>query len=254
MDLEYSMSELMAVAGARELRDREVVAVGLGLPVVASFLAKLTHAPNMTILFELGVIDPQPIHAGVGLADPRVWYRAKVLSSFTDILGTLLHNGRVDVGFLGGLETDQFGNLNTSMIGDPRGEFRHMIGSGGANDIASSARRTIIIIRHEARKIRKAISFVTSPGYLTGGDSRARAGLPGGPSRVITDKAIFGFHPETKQMSLLSIHPGITLDDVLGTMGFAPLVPADVSVTEPPEAGQLRLIRETIDPNRMYMG
>jgi glutaconate CoA-transferase subunit B len=254
VDLEYSMSELMAVAGARELRDREVVAVGLGLPVVASFLAKLTHAPNMTILFELGVIDPQPIHTGVGLADPRVWYRAKVLSSFTDILGTLLHNGRVDVGFLGGLETDQFGNLNTSMIGDPHGDFRHMIGSGGANDIASSARRTIIIIRHEARKIRKAISFVTSPGYLTGGDSRARAGLPGGPSRVITDKAIFGFHPESKQMSLLSIHPGITLDDVLKTMGFAPLVPPDVSVTEPPEAGQLRLIRETIDPNRMYMG
>jgi len=254
MDSDYSMSELMAVAGARELRNREVVAVGLGLPVVASFLAKLTHAPNMTILFELGVIDPEPIHPGVGLADPRVWYRAKVLSSFADILGTLLHNGRVDVGFLGGLETDQFGNLNTSLIGDPRGRFRHMIGSGGANDIASSARRTIIIMRHEERKLRKAISFVTSPGYLTGGDSRAEAGLRGGPSRVITDKAIFGFHPETKQMTLLSIHPGITREDVLGTMGFAPIIPSEVTVTEPPEASQLKLIRETIDPNRMYMG
>lgn len=254
MDADYSMSELMAVAGAREVRDREVVAVGLGLPVVASFLAKRTHAPNMTILFELGVIDPEPIHAGVGLADPRVWYRAKVLSSFSDILGTLLHNGRVDVGFLGGLETDQFGNLNTSLIGDPRGQFRHMIGSGGANDIASCARRTIIIMRHEERKLRRAISFVTSPGYLTGGDSRAEAGLRGGPSRVITDKAIFGFHPVSKQMTLLSIHPGITLEDVLGTMGFAPLVPSEVPVTEAPEASQLKLIRETIDPNRMYMG
>ncbi len=254
MDPDYSMSELMAVAGARELRDREVVAVGLGLPVVASFLAKLTHAPTMTILFELGVIDPEPIHTGVGLADPRVWYRAKVLSSFADILGTLLHNGRVDVGFLGGLETDQFGNLNTTMIGDPRGQFRHMIGSGGANDIASCARRTIIIMRHEERKLRKAISFVTSPGYLSGGDRRAEAGLRGGPSRVITDKAIFGFHPETKQMTLLSIHPGVTRDDVLGTMGFEPLIPSEVTVTEPPEASQLKLIRETIDPHRMYMG
>jgi glutaconate CoA-transferase subunit B len=244
----------MAVSGARELKDREVVAVGLGLPVVASFLAKLTHAPNMTILFELGVIDPEPIHAGVGLADPRVWYRAKVLSSFADILGTLLHNGRVDVGFLGGLETDPFGNLNTSLVGDPRGEFRHMIGSGGANDIASCARRTIIIMRHEARKLRKAISFVTSPGYLAGGDSRARAGLSGGPSRVITDKAIFGFHPETKQMALVSIHPGITMDDVLENMEFAPVVPRNVPETEPPTSEQVRMIREAIDPQRMYMG
>jgi glutaconate CoA-transferase subunit B len=226
----------------------------LGLPVVASFLAKQTHAPNMTMLFELGVIDPEPVHAGVGLADPRVWYRATVLSSFVDILGSILHKGRVDVGFLGGLETDQYGNLNTTLIGDPRGKFRHMVGSGGANDIASSAKRTIIIMRHDARKLKKTISFVTSPGYVTGGESRAKAGLSGGPSRVITDKAIFGFHPETKQMMLMSIHPGNTIEDVVGTMGFAPVVPQHVPYTEPPEKEQLRLIREVIDPRKMYMG
>jgi glutaconate CoA-transferase, subunit B len=254
MDFDYTPSELMATAGARELQDREVVAVGLGLPVVASFLAKQTHAPNMTILFELGVIDPEPLHCGVGLADPRVWYRAKVLSSFVDILGTILHKGRVDVGFLGGLEVDQYGNLNTTLVGDPRARFRHMTGSGGANDIASCARRTIIIMRHEARKLTRAISFITSPGYITGGDSRMQAGLQGGPSRVITDKAIFGFHPETKQMVLISIHPCNTLDDVLGTMGFAPLVPEHVPYTEPPTKEQVRLIRECIDPQRMYMG
>jgi glutaconate CoA-transferase subunit B len=254
MDLDYTSSELMAAAGARELLDGEIVAVGLGLPVVASFLAKKTHAPNMTMLFELGVIDPEPIHCGVGLADPRVWYRAKVLSSFVDILGAILHKGRVDVGFLGGLEVDQYGNLNTTLVGDPRGQFRHMIGSGGANDIASCAQSTIIIMRHEARKLKQAISFVTSPGYVTGGDSRAQTGLQGGPSRVITDKAIFGFHPETKQMMLISIHPGSTLDDVLGTMGFAPVVPQHVPFTEPPTQEQVRLIREEIDPQRMYMG
>lgn len=254
MDFDYTPSELMAAAGAREIKDREVVAVGLGLPVVASFLAKQTHAPNMTMLFELGVIDSEPVHAGVGLADPRVWYRAKVLSSFVDILGSILHKGRVDVGFLGGLETDQYGNLNTTLIGDPRGKFRHMVGSGGANDIASSAKRTIIIMRHDARKLKKTISFVTSPGYVTGGESRAKAGLSGGPSRVITDKAIFGFHPETKQMMLMSIHPGNTIEDVVGTMGFAPVVPKDVPYTEPPEKEQLRLIREVIDPRKMYMG
>jgi glutaconate CoA-transferase subunit B len=254
MDFDYTPSELMAAAGAREIKDREVVAVGLGLPVVASFLAKQTHAPNMTMLFELGVIDSEPVHAGVGLADPRVWYRAKVLSSFVDILGSILHKGRVDVGFLGGLETDQYGNLNTTLIGDPRGKFRHMVGSGGANDIASSAKRNIIIMRHDARKLKKTISFVTSPGYVTGGDSRAKAGLGGGPSRVITDKAIFGFHPETKQMMLMSIHPGNTIEDVVGTMGFAPVVPKDVPYTEPPDKEQLRIIREVIDPRKMYMG
>ena len=254
MQLDYTPSELMAVAGARELHDHQVVAVGLGLPVVASFLAKLTHAPDMTILFELGVIDPEPIDAGVGLADPRVWYRARALSSFVDILGSVLHKGRVDVGFLGGLEVDQFGNLNTTLLGDSRDGFRHMVGSGGANDIASCAERTIIIMRHEARKLKKDIAFVTSPGYLSGGTSRLDAGLRGGPSRVITDKAIFGFHPETKQMALLSIHPGNSLEDVLGTMGFAPLVPQTVPTTEPPSAEQLHLIRERIDPQRMYMG
>jgi glutaconate CoA-transferase subunit B len=208
----------------------------------------------MTMLFELGVIDAEPIHPAVGLADPRVWYRAKVLSSFVDILGSLLHKGRVDVGFLGGLEVDQYGNLNTTLVGDPKGKFRHMVGSGGANDIASSAKRNILIMRHDERKLKKAISFVTSPGYVEGGDSRARLGLTGGPSRVITDKAIFGFHPESKQMMVISIHPGNTIEDVVGTMGFAPVVPEKVPFTEPPEAEQLRLIREVIDPRKMYMG
>jgi glutaconate CoA-transferase subunit B len=254
MQTSYTPSELMAVAGARELQDKQVVAVGLGLPVVASFLAKLTHAPHMTMLFELGVIDPEPIHCGVGLADPRVWYRSKVFSSFVDILGTILHKGRVDVGFLGGLEVDRFGNLNTTLLGDPEGKFRHMVGSGGANDIASCANKTIVIIRHEARKLVNAISFITSPGYLKGGDSRDKAGLRGGPDRVITDKAIFGFHPETKEMMLLSIHPGNTLEDVLDTMGFKPVITTSLPFTEPPSPDQLRLIRESIDPQRIYMG
>jgi glutaconate CoA-transferase subunit B len=249
---DFTASELMAVAGARELEDNQIVAVGIGLPVVASFLAKKTHAPNMTMLFELGVIDPEPIHDGVGLADPRVWYRAKVLSSFVDILGSVLHKGLVDIGFLGGLEVDQFGNLNTTLVGDPNGQFRHMVGSGGANDIASSARNTIIIMRHEARKLRERIAFNTSPGYLSGGDSREKAGLIGGPRRVITDKAVFGFHPETKKMMVLTIHPGNTLDDVIGSMGFMPEIPKDVPLTEPPTREQIRIIREELDPQKIY--
>jgi glutaconate CoA-transferase, subunit B len=252
--MDFTPSELMAVSGARELEDKQVVAVGLGLPMVATFLAKRTHAPNMTILFELGVIDPEPIHTGVGLADPRVWYRAKVLSSFVDILGAVLHHGRVDVGFLGGLEVDQYGNLNTTIVENPKGKFRHMTGSGGANDIASCAKKTIYIMRQEERKFRESIAFITSPGYMQGGDARQKAGLSGGPSRVITDKAVFGFHPETKKMMLVSIHPGNRLEDVLSTIGFHPAIPKEVPFTESPSAEQLRLIREVIDPECMYMG
>lgn len=251
--MDFTPSELMAVSGARELKDRQVVAVGVGLPMVATFLAKRTHAPGMTMLFELGVIDPQPVHTGVGLADPRVWYRATALSGFVDILGSILHHGRVDVGFLGGLEVDPYGNLNTTLIGNPKGKFRHMIGSGGANDIASSAKKTIYIMRQEARKFRESIAFITSPGYLEGGDSRQRAGLGGGPSRVITDKGIFAFHPETKRMTLVSIHPGVRLEEVFSTLGFRPSIPHEIPVTQPPTPEQLRLIREEIDPERMYM-
>jgi len=251
--MEYTPSELMAVSGARELEDRQIVAVGVGLPMVASFLAKRTHAPDMTIVFEIGVIDPEPIHTGVGLADPRVWYRAKMLSGFADVLGSVLHRGRVDVGFLGGLEVDSFGNVNTTLVGDPKGRFRHMVGSGGANDIASSAGKTVYIVRHQERKLRKAVSFITSPGYIEGGRSREKAGLTGGPVRVITDKAIFGFDAETREMSLQSIHPGNTVEDVVATMGFKPHIPDHVPFTKPPEPGQLKLIREEIDPERMYI-
>jgi acyl CoA:acetate/3-ketoacid CoA transferase beta subunit len=253
-NLEYTPFELMAVAGARELKNGEVVGVGLGLPVIASFLARRTHAPNITLLFELGVIDAEPIHTGVGLADPRIWYRAKALSSFVDILGTVLHKGLVDVGFLGGLEIDAYGNLNTTLLGDPKGKFRHFTGSGGANDIASCARRTITIIRHEARKLNEAVSFVTSPGYLRGGADREAAGLRGGPSRVITDKAILDFDPESKRMRLVSIHPGITLEDVLANMNFQPVVPDHLPITELPTAEQVWLIRHEIDPEGMYAG
>jgi len=243
-EIEYSSFELMAVAGARELKDGEIVGVGLGLPVVSSFLAKRTHAPNITILLELGVVDPQPIELGVdGLSDPRIWYRATVHTSFADMLGSVLHKGLVDVGFLGGLEVDAYGNLNTTLLGDPRG-----------NDIASCARRTVITIRHESRKLSEAVSFLTSPGYLGGGEQRARLGLPGGPARVITDKAVFGFDPHSKRMCLESIHPNTTLEDVLSNMGFKPVIPAELPVTEPPTAEQVRLIREEIDPQKVYAG
>jgi len=253
VELEYTSFELMAAAGARELKDGEIVGVGLGLPVVSAFLAKMTHAPNITILFELGIVDPEPQEIGVhGLSDPRLWYRAKIHSSFVDMLGTVLHKGIMDVGFLGGLEIDAYGNLNTTQLGDKNGKFRRFTGSGGGNDIASSAKRTVMIMRHEARKLNEAVSFITSPGYLGGGNDRSGMDLTGGPSRVITDKAVFGFDSETKRMRIESIHPNSNLDDVLENMNFKPVVPDEIPTTEPPTSEQVRLIREEIDPGKKY--
>jgi glutaconate CoA-transferase subunit B len=250
---DYTSFELMAAAGARELKDGEIVGVGLGLPVVSSFLAKRTHAPNLTILLELGVVNPEPLEVGVdGLSDPRIWYRATVHTSFADMLGSVLHKGLVNVGFLGGLEVDQYGNLNTTLLGDPKGKFRRFTGSGGGNDIASCALRTVITIRHEPRKLSQAVSFITSPGYLKGGEEREHLGLRGGPAKVITDKAVLGFDPESKRMRLETIHPNTTLDDVLANMGFQPIIPSILPVTEPPTIEQVRLIREEIDPQRAY--
>ncbi len=254
-DLEYTPFELMAVAGARELKDGEIVCVGLGLPIVSSFLAKRTHAPNLTMLLELGVVDPEPIEIGVdGLSDPRIWYRAKAHTSFADMLGSVLHKGMVDVGFLGALEVDAYGNINSTLLGDPRGKYRRFTGSGGGNDIASCARRIVITIRHEVRKLSEAVAFITSPGYLRGCDEREKLGLLGAPSRVITDKAIFDFDPESKRMRLRSIHPNTTLEDVLSNMNFKPVIPGNLAVTEPPTAEQVRLIREEIDPAKAYAG
>lgn len=250
---EYASFELMAAAGARELKDGEIVAVGLGLPVVAAFLAKLTHAPNITILLELGIVDPEPLEISVhGLSDPRIWYRAKIHASFVDMLGAVLHRGLVDVGFLGGLEIDAYGNLNTTLLGDPKGKFRRFTGSGGGNDIASSARRTVMIMRHDARKLNEEVSFITSPGYLRGDGERSKMGLVGGPSRVITDKAVLGFDPLNKRMKIESIHPDSNLDDILANMNFEPIVPTSIPLTEPPTEEQVHLIRTKIDPEGKY--
>src|SRR3990170_9057330 len=202
-------TEIMAVAGARELRDGEIVVVGLGLPQVACVLAKRTHAPGLTSLLEIGVVNMDPKDTPVGLADSRIFYRGTCWSGFLDILGMNLHRGVVDVGFLGALEVDRFGNINTTLLKEDSGKVRYVNGSAGGNDVASLAKRVIVIMRHEKRKLPLAVAHLTSPGFV-GGKSREALGLRGGgPHRVITDKAIIGFDPRTHAAGLLSVHPGV---------------------------------------------
>jgi len=253
-------TEIMAVAGARELRDGEVAVVGLGLPQVACVLARRTHAPGLTALLEIGVVNPDPVDTPVGLADSRIFYRATCWSGFLDILGMNLHRGLVDVGFLGSLEVDRFGNLNTTLLKEPSGpagtassKVRYFNGSAGGNDVASLAKRVIVILRHEKRKLPAAVSHITSPGFRDG-KSRRELGLRGGgPHRVITDMAVLGFHEQTHAATLLSVHPGIEPAQVQANTGFPLEMPASVPVTPLPTPEELRLLREEIDPKRVYL-
>ena len=247
-------TEIMAAAGARELRDGESVLVGIGLPQVACVLAKSTHAPSLTSLLEIGVINMEPRDTPVGIADSRIFYRATCWTGFLDTMGMNLHRGIVDVGFLGALEIDRYGNINTTCVEEPSGKTRYVNGSAGGNDVASLAKRVIIITRHEKRKLPYAVKYITSPGFV-GGKTRGDLNLRGGgPSRIITDMAVIGFDPETLSAMLVSIHPGVRIEDVVANTGFPLKITDRVPLTPLPTAEELALLREQIDPWNVYLG
>jgi len=246
-------SEIMAAAGARELRDGEVVIVGLGLPEIATVLAKRTHAPRLSALLEIGVMNSIPKDTPVGLADSRIFYRATCRSGFLDVMGMNLHRGVVDVGFLGALELDRYGNINTTLLKREDGRVRYINGSAGGNDLASLAKRVMVIMRHEKRKLPLAVTHLTSPGFV-GGRSRQELGLRGGgPHRVITDMGVLGFDPVTHSASVVSVHPGVRVEDLVENTGFPLQVPEKVPVTPLPTAEELRLLREEIDPKGTHL-
>ncbi len=251
----YTQKELMAAAGARELGDGEIVFVGTGMPLVSSFLAKYTHAPDLQMVVESGPIDPQPIDIPLTIADPRCFYRAVFHGGVRDVLGALLQRGKVDVGFLGGAQIDRYGNINSSYIGSREKPKVRLPGSGGACDIACLSKRTIITCVHEKRRFPERVDYTTSPGYLGGRTEREKLGLQGGPSAMITDLCVMDFNDEGL-MRLRSLHPGVALETVLERMAFEPVLPADPTTiprTEPPTTKQLRLLREKIDPNGIYL-
>lgn len=246
-------TEIMVASGARELRDGETVIVGSGLPQIACLLAKATHAPNLTPLLEIGVANMQPIDAPMGLADSRSFYRATSWSGYLDVMGMNLHRGLVDTGFLGALEVDGYGNINSTLLNENE-RLRYFNGSAGGNDVASLAKRIIVIMRHEKRKLPQAVSHLTSPGF-PGGRPRADCGLRGdGPHRIITDKAVIGFDTVSRSATLLSLHPGVKVEDVVENTGFELTVPDLLPETDLPSPDQLRLLREEIDPKSVYLG
>ena len=246
--------EIMVTMGARALKDNDLVLVGVGLPQVAAVLARRTHAPNLNIVLEIGIVNPSPVDTPVGIADPRIWHQSEFMGSTLDALGMILQRGLIDVGFLGGVQVDRYGNLNTTLVYDESGKPRRLVGSGGANDVASLAKETVIIMRHEKRKLLPKVQYITSPGYIAGSGDRRRLGLPGGgPRLVITDLCVFGFDSGGK-MKIASLHPGVTAEDVRKNTGFEVDVPDGTATTPAPTPEELRLLREEIDPQHVYIG
>ena len=248
----YTASELLAVMSARLLRDGETVFAGVGIPLLAATLAQRLHAPGLTILFEGGTIGAyiEPGKLPPSTNEQRCTRRANMVLASTDVL-LLLQRGYVDVGFMGGAQIDQYGNLNSSLIGTPERPATRLPGSGGGNDIASLC-RMIVAMKHEKRRFVERVDFVTSPGFLAGGDSRRRAGLvEGGRFRVVTDLGLFGFEAGSKRMRLEALHPGVAVAEVEANTGFELLIAADLGVTSAPEERELAVLRE-LDPDRLY--
>ena len=217
----YSTKELMIIAAAREIKDFERIFVGMRLPIAAYGVARLTHAPNAVGLFESGVARYEPAESLLyTMCDGPNQLGAAWTTGLIQIMG-LLSGGRIHAGFIGGAEIDRFANINTSYVGDIDAPRVKLPGSGGAPDIAAMAERLIIIIDHQKHRLVERVDYITSPGFLDGGDSRARAGLSGGgPSVVITDRAILRPFGAEKELHLASFHPGHTVEEIVENTGW----------------------------------
>jgi glutaconate CoA-transferase, subunit B len=242
---EYSSQEMMIIAAAREIYDGEVVFVGMRLPMMAFGVARLTHAPNAVGLFECGIARYEPAADILyTMADPANQKNAAWATGVLQIMGQL-QGGHVDVGFIGGAEIDRYGNVNTSYIGGHRRFKVKLPGSGGAADIAGMAKRLLVIMNHDPHRFVERVSYITSPGYLSGGDSRREAGLTaGGPAAVITNCAILRPHGSDHELHLASTHGDCTASDIIARTGWKLKVIPGAGQTPPPTAIELAALHQ----------
>jgi glutaconate CoA-transferase subunit B len=250
--VEYTDRELMVVAAAREIRDGERVFVGMRLPLLAFAFAKRTHAPRAIGLFENGIVRDSPAPETLMTMSDTPNIPGALWSTSTVNMLAMLQRGAVDLGFIGGAEVDRYGNLNTSYLGDWRRPTLKLPGGGGGPDIASLARRFVIIMPQERRRFKERVDFITSPGHGDGPGWRRRVGLVGGgPSALITTLGTFRFHPETKEAVLVSYHPGQSVDRVRAETDWELRVAHDVAETPVPTPDELSIVRQC-DPEGFW--
>ncbi len=250
----YTPSEMMATVAARELRDGEVVFVGIGLPNLACNLARATHAPKLLLIYESGAVGAEPERLPVSIGDPSLVTGSLMVCGMADVFQCLLQNGRIEVGFLGGAQIDRYGNINTTVVGDYEHPKVRLPGSGGAAEIAIHARRTVVISRLNKRAFPEAVDFLTSPGHRMKGQTRRELGMPGaGPVRVVTDKGILDADEATGELVLSALYPGVTADEVRDGIGWPLRTRDTLGTVEPPADRDLLLLRDVLDPRGLYL-
>lgn len=252
----FNTMELMIAIASRQLEDGATVLVGTGAPCAAAMLAQRVHSPHIVILFEAGGIAPILPTMPISVGDSRTFRKGLLASGMCEVMESI-QRGMIDYVFLGGAQIDPFGNLNATQIGsDHDHPDVRLPGSGGANDLASFAWRTMVVTPQDRRRFVPTLDFVTTPGYLSGPGAREAAGLPAGtgPHKVVTNLGILGYDPVTKRMRAESLHPGVTRDDVIANTGFPLEFAAPLAETAPPTDDELRILREEVDPRRYIIG
>ena len=249
----YSSSELMTINAARLLRDGDVVFVGVGLPNLACNLARRTHAPNIVMIYEAGVVGAQPARLPLSIGDPTLVSGAACVCSMYEIFAFYLQRGLIDVGFLGAAQIDRYGNVNATVIGDYAHPKVRLPGSGGSAEIAAWANRTYLLTPHQKRRFPEKCDFITGAGFLAGRGARAASGLRGGgPQAVVTDIGIL--EPDAEgELTLVALHPDQTVEKARANTGWDLKASPSLRATDPPTAEELRLLREELDPQGIYL-
>ena len=243
--MDYSANEMMTVAAARALTSEDVCFVGIGSPSAACNLARLTHAPGVTLIYESGTIGTEPNVLPLSIGDGELCETALTTVSVPEMFRYWLQGGRITIGFLGGAQMDRFGNLNTTIVGDYRKPKVRLPGGGGAPEIAVHAQRIFITMKQSPRGFVPKIDFFTSFGFGTGGSDRTDRGIiTRGPTRLMTDLAVWAPEPETKELQVVSLHPGVTREAMAASVGWEILYADQVDETPPPTVQELEILRD----------
>ncbi|HWP26368.1 MAG TPA: CoA-transferase subunit beta [Xanthobacteraceae bacterium] len=245
MTMDYTPTEMMTVAAARSLRNEDVCFVGIGMPSAAANLARLTHAPDIVLIYESGTLGTKPSVLPLSIGDGELCETALTTVSVPEMFRYWLQGGRITVGFLGGAQIDRFANLNTTVIGPYDKPKVRLPGGGGAPEIAISCGEIFIIMAQSKRSFVPKLDFVTSLGHGEGGTHRARLGITSkGPTKLITDLAVFEPDPDSKELTVVALHPGVTRHKLQENTGWPLRYAADVAETPPPTAHELEVLRE----------
>jgi glutaconate CoA-transferase subunit B len=250
----FSPGEIMVTRAADELNNGEVVFVGIGLPNLACNLARRLQAPDLILIYESGAVGAVPSRLPLSIGDPCLVTDSISVCSMVEAFNYYLQGGMIDVGFLGGAQVDRYGNINSTVIGEYQRPKVRLPGSGGACEISIHSKKIIIILKQNKKTLPEKIDFITSPGYIDANNQRIEYDMPGkGPVLVITDLGVYTFSKDSHEMVLSEMHPGVSLDTIKENIGWEVRVSDSLKVTTAPTEEKLRIIREDLDPQKIYL-